>query len=97
MRDSVGRPSLCDMDKHTQNDQSPEAAAPLSDSQIIDALGGTMAVATLCEVRGPSVSEWRYNGIPRARRQYLALIRPDLFPRKPKLKVKIKPRKAGAA
>ena len=71
------------MNKPTQTEQSTEAAAPLSDSQIIDALGGTMAVAALCEVRSPSVSEWRHAGIPRARRQYLALLRPDLFPPKP--------------
>lgn len=51
----------------------------MDDSKIIDALGGTAAVAKLCRVRPPSVSEWRKAGIPRARRQFLELIRPDLF------------------
>lgn len=48
-------------------------------SKIIDALGGTSAVAKLCKVRPPSVSEWRKNGIPAAREQYLRLLRPDVF------------------
>lgn len=49
------------------------------DSLIIDALGGTAAVAALCNVKSPSVSEWRHTGIPAARRQYLELLRPDIF------------------
>lgn len=48
-------------------------------NQIIDALGGTFAVAGLCNVRPPSVSEWRRNGIPSARLQFLKLARPDVF------------------
>ena len=48
-------------------------------NQIIDALGGTAVVAKLCEVRLPSVSQWRKAGIPRAREQYLRLLRPDVF------------------
>jgi hypothetical protein len=48
------------------------------DSQIIDKLGGTNAVARLCECRPPSVSEWRNSGIPNARRLYLLAIRPGL-------------------
>lgn len=51
----------------------------MTDSEIIDALGGTNRVAELCEIQPPSVSEWRKNGIPRARRQYLSVLRPDLF------------------
>lgn len=47
--------------------------------RIIDALGGTAAVATLCEVKMPSVSGWRTEGLPKARRQYLQLLRPDVF------------------
>jgi len=46
---------------------------------VIDAFGGTAATAQLCEVRMPSVSEWRRNGIPRARLLFLKLARPDLF------------------
>lgn len=49
------------------------------DSRIIDLLGGTVEVSRLCEVRPPSVSEWRHRGIPKARRQFLQLLRPDLF------------------
>jgi hypothetical protein len=49
------------------------------DAKIIEALGGTCAVARLCEVRSPSVSDWKKHGIPRARLMYLRLLRPDLF------------------
>lgn len=49
------------------------------DSKIIDELGGTSAVAKMFEVKPASVSEWRINGIPKARRQTLKLMRPDLF------------------
>lgn len=48
-------------------------------SEIIDELGGTAEVARLCDVKQPSVSEWRRNGIPRAREMYLRAIRPDVF------------------
>lgn len=48
-------------------------------SKLIDALGGTAEVARLCQVKQPSVSEWRRNGIPPARLQYLRLLRPDLI------------------
>ena len=51
----------------------------MNDSDIIDALGGTTEVARLCKVQPPSVSGWRNNGIPRARRQFLELLRPDVF------------------
>jgi|JI10StandDraft_1071094.scaffolds.fasta_scaffold2989331_1 hypothetical protein len=50
-----------------------------SPSEIIDALGGTSAVAELCEVKPPSVSEWRTNGIPKARIQFLRLAKPEVF------------------
>lgn len=50
-----------------------------TDSQIIDELGGTSAVAELCQVSAPSVSEWRHTGIPKARRMYLQLLHPDVF------------------
>jgi len=51
----------------------------MTPSEIIDALGGTFEVARLCEVQPPSVSEWRKNGIPRARLMFLRLKRPDVF------------------
>lgn len=49
------------------------------DSELIDRLGGTGEVARLCEVQPPSVSEWRYCGIPRARIKFLRLVRPEMF------------------
>ena len=53
-------------------------------SQIIDALGGTCAVAKLCGgIKPPSVTKWRTNGIPQARLLYLKAIRPDVFGIKP--------------
>ena len=54
----------------------------LTDSQIIDALGGTSKTARLCKVQPASVSEWRKTGIPAARRMFLELARPDVFRRK---------------
>lgn len=48
-------------------------------NEIIDALGGTSRVAELCEVRPPSVSDWRKYGIPRARMMFLRIARPDVF------------------
>lgn len=51
-----------------------------SPSEIIDALGGTVAVAELFEIAPPSVSEWRHRGIPRARLMFLRLAHPELFP-----------------
>lgn len=54
-------------------------ASRMDDSEIIDKLGGTCVVASICKVKPPSVSEWRRNGIPDARRQFLELLRPDVF------------------
>lgn len=54
-------------------------SSAMTASEIIDQLGGTAEVARLCEVQPPSVSEWRVNGIPRARLMYLRAIRPDVF------------------
>jgi hypothetical protein len=48
-------------------------------SRIIDALGGTSEVAQLCEVYPSAVSQWRTDGIPRARMMFLRLARPDVF------------------
>ena len=52
-------------------------------NNIIDKLGGTAAVARLCQVEAPSVSEWRRrNEIPKARLMFLMLARPDVFKRR---------------
>ena len=48
-------------------------------NKIIDDLGGTGAVAGLCDVTPQAVSEWRKYGIPKARLMYLRLLRPDVF------------------
>lgn len=46
---------------------------------IIDRLGGTSETARLCEVKPPSVSEWRHKGIPKAQLKFLKAVRPDVF------------------
>lgn len=46
---------------------------------VIDRLGGTSAVAKLCECKPPSVHQWRNDGIPKYRLQFLRLARPDVF------------------
>lgn len=53
-----------------------------SDAKIIQALGGTFAVARMFSIKPPSVSQWTVRGIPPARRMYLQLLRPDLFKRR---------------
>lgn len=45
---------------------------------FIDALGGTVEVAKLCDCFPQGVSNWKRHGIPKARLQYLKLLRPDL-------------------
>lgn len=55
-------------------------------TKIIDALGGTCAVAGMCQVTTGAVSQWRSSGIPAARLMYLRLLRPDVFPRESKKK-----------
>ena len=51
----------------------------MDSNQIIDRLGGTTKVAQLCEVTKASVSQWRNDGIPKARLMFLRLARPDVF------------------
>ena len=46
---------------------------------VVDRLGGTAATATFFEISLPSVSNWRTNGIPKYRLQYLRLARPEIF------------------
>jgi hypothetical protein len=52
-----------------------------ADSALIDKLGGTTKAALFFDVSPPSVHGWRYDGLPRARRMYLQLARPDILPR----------------
>lgn len=54
-------------------------AVRMDANHLIDFLGGTGAVAKLCEVEPASVSEWRRKGIPKARLMFLRLARPDAF------------------
>jgi hypothetical protein len=56
----------------------------MDDNQIIDAMGGTAEVARICDLKMPSVSDWRTCGIPKPWRNALAAIRPDLFPEESK-------------
>ena len=42
--------------------------------ELIDAMGGTAAVARALGVRNPSVAEWRRGGIPTARLWRLAVL-----------------------
>lgn len=44
-------------------------------TQVIEALGGTAAVARLFDVAMPSVSDWKKDGIPSARMMYLQATR----------------------
>ena len=46
---------------------------------IIDALGGTGKVATLCGITPGSVSQWRNKGIPLPWGKYLRAARPKTF------------------
>ena len=51
----------------------------MTDSELIDALGGTSRVSELCQVTTGAVSQWRSSGIPHARLMFLRLARPDVF------------------
>ena len=67
-----------------------ERQLKLTDSAIIDLLGGTNKVARLCKVASTAVTQWRKNGIPVERYMFLAarieqeshglVSRKDLFP-----------------
>ena len=48
-------------------------------SKVIDRIGGTSEVARLCEIKPPSVSEWRKAGIPKPWLKFLRMARPDAF------------------
>ena len=67
-----------------------ERQLKLTDSAIIDILGGTNKVAKMCKVASTAVTQWRKNGIPAERFMFLAariekeshglVSRKDLFP-----------------
>lgn len=42
-------------------------------TQVIDALGGTAAVARIFDARMPSISNWKRGGIPPARMMFLQI------------------------
>ena len=48
-------------------------------TKVIDALGGTAEVARICQVRMPSVSDWKQKGIPQARMMFLRVVYADLL------------------
>ena len=48
-------------------------------NHVIDELGGTSVVARMCDIKPPSVSEWRNSGIPKPWEMYLKCLRPGLF------------------
>jgi hypothetical protein len=54
----------------------PDTKDPIAEL-VIDGLGGTVVVATLCDVDPGAVSQWRWNGIPKYRIDFLRLARPD--------------------
>jgi predicted transcriptional regulator len=53
----------------------------LSADEVIDAFGGTAAVAKIFEISDAAVSQWRSSpaGIPKGRLMYLRLLKPELF------------------
>lgn len=60
---------------------SIEPAQSVDADALIDQLGGTVAVARLCEVTSQAVTQWRRTGIPRARLMYLRAVKPAAFER----------------
>ena len=43
----------------------------MNDHDLINALGGTSAVARICNVRPQAVSQWKKKGIPKSTRPLL--------------------------
>ncbi|HEM7883184.1 hypothetical protein [Burkholderia cenocepacia] len=48
-------------------------------SEIIDRMGGTGVVADLFEIDDAAVSQWRRNGIPKSRMQFISVARPEVL------------------
>ena len=67
-----------------------ETKLKLTDSAIIDLLGGTAKVARMCKIDNAAVSNWRVRGIPADKYMFLGariekesnglVTRQDLFP-----------------
>jgi phage terminase Nu1 subunit (DNA packaging protein) len=51
----------------------------INPNTAIDLLGGTTLAAEFFEVTLGAVSQWRENGIPKARAMYLRAMRPDIY------------------
>lgn len=47
--------------------------------RVIADLGGTSATAKLCKTSLSAISQWKENGIPDYRLDFLKLARPDVF------------------
>ncbi|MCP3721757.1 Cro/CI family transcriptional regulator [Paraburkholderia sp. CNPSo 3272] len=56
-----------------------KSTVALEADRIIDSLGGTGEVARIFDVDPAAVSQWRRNGIPRARLHTLRLTQPEVF------------------
>jgi hypothetical protein len=59
--------------------KKPIRSTPELAVSVIDALGGTFAVAAICNIEPGSVSEWKRKGLPDAREQFLRLRNPEVF------------------
>ena len=59
-------------------DTTPDEKTLHPDAALVEALGGTSKVAALCDIKSPSVSEWKRTGIPKAQRNCLRLAPPDV-------------------
>jgi hypothetical protein len=46
---------------------------------VIDRLGGTSEVARMCDIKPPSVSDWKKYGIPKPWRKFLLCQHPEAF------------------
>ena len=57
-------------------------------NKVIDYLGGSTAVARMCDIKTPSVCEWRHKGLPKPWRKYLMCAHPEAFGLKQKKRSK---------
>lgn len=56
-----------------------KTTTPEEAKRVVDALGGTAAVARIFDITAASVSGWKQKGMPLYRQQFLRLLRPDIF------------------